>query len=504
MVIVICPLILKLKDKGEDNLKLPTLLDEPEEEIVDAYDGEIEMRSFKGSWIKKITTAASLLNIHLSTGTPSWRNIEQKIALKSDTTPSETEAVSTSEANSTSNNHTTRSQVSKSSSSPLKVKLTATDKQAIKANFEKLDSLQFWTLEATVAQAAREGIEAISVEQKVIEFALSCNYYHPSQSLILDLDDGNWESMFIEDELEELRTAGRPMLRPLPQEMQKVLDDLKGLRQPVDVFNYARQIPLDPINEPLKVWLSTELQNTARRFLVNGTFNIADMSETDQLYKPFCFFNSIFEGTGIKAYGTEKSSRANAAALNSKRRLSAVDEIENRKMGRKVDTVYVSGSTELGCTEIGAVVDQTKAFKDSSIKMPSVLRDMLLMVTYTPELLRECHVLGYSMNGGHVSLLDVDVPYGYITRIRRTDPLEFPDNNENFISKLLPLLELALIGKNIMESTLALVNKTRRPITVSTGKTHWCLPSNFKPSTSPSSSSASTSRSASSKCQRKN
>lgn len=65
MVIVICPLILKLKDKGEDNLKLPTLLDELEEEIVDAYDGEIEMRSFKGSWIKKITTAASLLNIHL-------------------------------------------------------------------------------------------------------------------------------------------------------------------------------------------------------------------------------------------------------------------------------------------------------------------------------------------------------------------------------------------------------------------------------------------------------
>lgn len=65
MVIVICPLILKLKDKGEDNLKLPTLLDELEEEIVDAYDGEIDMRSFKGSWIKKITTAASLLNIHL-------------------------------------------------------------------------------------------------------------------------------------------------------------------------------------------------------------------------------------------------------------------------------------------------------------------------------------------------------------------------------------------------------------------------------------------------------
>lgn len=68
-------------------------------------------------------------------------------------------------------------------------------------------------------------------------------------------------------------------------------------------------------------------------------------------------------------------------------------------MGRKVDTVYVSGSTELGCAEIGAAFDQTKALKDSSIKMPSVLRDMLLMVTYTPELLHECHVLGYSMNG---------------------------------------------------------------------------------------------------------
>ncbi|KAG0169475.1 hypothetical protein DFQ29_009678 [Apophysomyces sp. BC1021] len=486
---VICPLILKIKEKGEVNPKLQALLDELEEEIVDSYDGKIEMRSFKGAWIKRITTAANLLNINLSTDAPSWGDIEQKIERKierrSFTTPSVTEAVPTfeavsaSEASSTPNNHSIRSQATTSSSSSLKVKLTATDKHAIQENFDKLNSRQFWTLDATVAQAKREKIEAISVEQKVIEFALSCNYHHPSQSFILDLDDSNWESVFTDDELEELRTAGEPVLRPLPQEMQK--------QKPVDVFNYARQMPLDPINEPLKVWLSTELQNIARLFLANGNFNIEDMPEADQLYKTFGFFNSIFEGTCIKAYGSEKSSRANAAALNSKRRLSAVDVIENRRMGRRVDTVYVSGTTELGCVEIGAAVDQTKALKDNSVKMPSVLRDMLLMVTYTPALLRGCHVLGYSMSGGHVSLLDVDVPYGYMTRIRRTSPLEFPSNSENFINKLLPLLELTLIGKNIMESTLALVNKTRTPITVSTDKTHWCLPPNFKPSVSPSS-----------------
>ncbi|KAI9491022.1 hypothetical protein BDB00DRAFT_767813, partial [Zychaea mexicana] len=80
-------------------------------------------------------------------------------------------------------------------------------------------------------------------------------------------------------------------------------------------------------------------------------------------------------------------------------KLSAIDPIERRRMGRRVDTVFASGPIELGCTEIGSKNDQTKTLTDGSLKMPLVLRDMLLDVTYAPSLLHRSHVVEYSMNG---------------------------------------------------------------------------------------------------------
>ncbi|KAI9491827.1 hypothetical protein BDB00DRAFT_747590, partial [Zychaea mexicana] len=63
------------------------------------------------------------------------------------------------------------------------------------------------------------------------------------------------------------------------------------------------------------------------------------------------------------------------------------------------DTIYKYGARELGCCEVGAAKDQSKAFHDCSLKMPLVLRDMLLQLTYTPSLLHKSHVIGYSITG---------------------------------------------------------------------------------------------------------
>ncbi|KAI9492424.1 hypothetical protein BDB00DRAFT_765343, partial [Zychaea mexicana] len=98
-------------------------------------------------------------------------------------------------------------------------------------------------------------------------------------------------------------------------------------------------------------------------------------------------------------YSTEISSEANANAINSSRQLSSITAISNRRMGRRGNTIFKYGSKELGCSEVGAARDQTKAFRDSAIKLPLVLIDMLLSVTYHPSLLHACHVIGYSVSG---------------------------------------------------------------------------------------------------------
>ncbi|KAF7721815.1 hypothetical protein EC973_004108 [Apophysomyces ossiformis] len=349
---VIFPLILNLKTKSEDVLKLQTLIDELEDEIVRTYDGKVDLRAFKGSWTKRLTTAAQFLNTPLSDEAASWKRVEKRLETRSTTTTSlEQEAalddLCSQALNTSSPSSLSSSSSSSSSSSLLKVKLSAADKEAIKKRFSNLDSEKFWILQASIAQAEKEGMQPIPVERKVIDFALSCNYYHPSQSLILDLGDSNWETVFTEDELDELRTAGQPILCQVPKELNQLFKDLAKIKNAADIFQYARQMPLDPLNEPLKVWLSTELQNVARLFLSTGSFTITDLPERDQLYKTFGFFNTIFQGSDIDAKGTETSSEASASAMNSKRRLSSIDAIANRKMGRRADSLFKCGTTEL-------------------------------------------------------------------------------------------------------------------------------------------------------------
>ena len=62
-------------------------------------------------------------------------------------------------------------------------------------------------------------------------------------------------------------------------------------------------------------------------------------------------------------------------------------------MGRKVDEVYIGGDIELGCMEIGgSSADQTKELKDGQMKMPYVMKDMLLdIANKSPSLVHKVH-----------------------------------------------------------------------------------------------------------------
>ncbi|KAI9492312.1 hypothetical protein BDB00DRAFT_939777 [Zychaea mexicana] len=268
-----------------------------------------------------------------------------------------------------------------SSTSPpdLKSKLTAADKITLTEklqNFKKLHKDDFWVLDATMRQAEVDDVEPISVEEKVMAFALGCEYYHPSQSLILDLGDKNWSSVFSEEDLDEIRGAGGDLPCGVPKELEQCFKSLKELKTGAEVFKYARSIEItDPTKETLKVLI-----------------------ESDQLYRCFDFFATVFKGSSILAKGTEKSSEANATSVNQDRTLSAIKLIANRKMERRVDMLFNCGHIEFGCTEIGATKDQTKEMRDSFLKMPIVLRDMLLLATFRPNLLHQSHVIGYSIS----------------------------------------------------------------------------------------------------------
>ena len=94
--------------------------------------------------------------------------------------------------------------------------------------------------------------------------------------------------------------------------------------------------------------------------------------------------------------------------------------------------------------------------------------------------------------------MDVDIPEGHIVRIRRVDELVYPINNDDYVFKMLSLLELAIYGKMIVDDTYAQCCKTRVHPSVA-NDSNLVPPSFFptntqSPSTSDSSSSSKKSR----------
>ncbi|KAI7854741.1 hypothetical protein BDC45DRAFT_122786 [Circinella umbellata] len=98
------------------------------------------------------------------------------------------------------------------------------------------------------------------------------------------------------------------------------------------------------------------------------------------------------------------------------------------------------------------------------LKLPFVFKDMLNeIVSCRPSLIHKAHILGYNINGDAVRLIDADIPDGHIVRIRRTNELEYPSDNDDYVLKIVSLLELASYGKAIIDDTYSLCCQTRVP-----------------------------------------
>ncbi|KAG2210213.1 hypothetical protein INT45_008095, partial [Circinella minor] len=264
------------------------------------------------------------------------------------------------------------------------------------------------------------------------------------------------------EELAELRSSGDPVLRRIPAELKPKFNEIESLKTALDAYNYGRAIDHHPIDQPLLAWLSQTLMQTAKFFIPGASTPVKNFLESDQLYYLWSMVNTIHHNSNIEALEKEKSSTSNAAVLNSKRKLSAVQEIEREKM-------------------------------DAMLKLPFVLKDMLTeIVNCRPSLLRKAHVIGYNVNGNSIRLIDADLPDGHIIRLRRTDKLEYPMTNDDYVLKILSLLELAAYGKVIIDDTYTLCCETRAPPRVGGGSslvTPTFMPTNDNQDSSFSSSS---------------
>ncbi|KAI8969588.1 hypothetical protein BDB01DRAFT_732166 [Pilobolus umbonatus] len=286
-----------------------------------------------------------------------------------------------------------------SSITATKLSLHLSDKRRVQAVFDQLDRSKLWYLKATIQLSQADNSEVLSVEEKILNFALKCNYIHSCHSFILDLNDENWREVFTKEELQEIHSDGPSTIRHIDRRMEAELDRLEGKVTIREIYNHSGAIEHDLEKEPHIGWLSTSVTSLSSLFF-NEVNNIDNYMESDRMYRLWFFLNTIFDNSPINAIGKEKSSVSNSMARNSKRKISAVEEMPNRRIGRKVDTVYSNGIFEFGALEIGNKYNQTKEMKDGGFKLPHVMKDMLLtIVQKNPTMLNKAHVVGYIING---------------------------------------------------------------------------------------------------------
>lgn len=109
----------------------------------------------------------------------------------------------------------------------------------------------------------------------------------------------------------------------------------------------------------------------------------------------------------ISFFRGEASSLASAERKNKMRKLSTMQQCGRKKIGRKCDIIIRSSEVphstikEYGAGKVGALLDVhgNKILRESGLKLPKVLRDMLndlyAMGDHNPEKLRQLETIGY-------------------------------------------------------------------------------------------------------------
>ncbi|KAI9004825.1 hypothetical protein CLU79DRAFT_713434, partial [Phycomyces nitens] len=375
--IVVCPVLLRLRIN--DTVRVKQVISELEDLIVKDYSPETPLNAFKGAWLNRIEGCAKLLKLKLASKETllfdkryySFKRIKHRISNKLGET-----------IDSSSRSTTTTSTSSKKSE--LKAPFNDELKQTFVSNFNKLDRNHFWYLDPTE-------LPSVSVEERLFDYGLKCQYLHPIHSFIIDLGDLTLKEIFTENELLKIQEFGSSLLvHPIDETIGPGLSKLGEMKDIFKVHDYFRKLDYHPLSDHLVAWLAMSITTTSFSFLGNeplGTF-----LESDNLYRSWDFVNTICFYSKIEA---------NSKPINSKRKLSSIEEVSRKATGRKMDSIYVGADMELGALEIGGgKTNDTKDLKDGYLKLPTVMKDMLNdIVDKYPTIKEKVNIVGYNIQG---------------------------------------------------------------------------------------------------------
>lgn len=300
------------------------------------------------------------------------------------------------------------------------------------------------------------------VEKELFDLGKKLEFEHAVHSFIVDVDDVIIREHFNKTELDEIDNAPAPQVPELSDEIVEFLDKFDHKTKLDDIRMIIKETMFDGSYDREKdhdkdyiiyaiYSLVREIQNESLKDLnLEAWFNCH-------------VWNAIFDQAfgdlkTISVVRGESSSLASASRKNSERKSG-----ERRKMGRRGDWILrrVSNGVkdEFGAGEAGKSwfdKNGTKVLKEKGLKLPKTLKDMLKKLMDKVDWDSKIQTVGMIHAGMMIMTIYMDNPKGYICRVRHGEPMEVPDEEENF-SSVLEILASVLNMKAVVRETMKVV-----------------------------------------------
>nr|CAG8653771.1 11414_t:CDS:2 [Entrophospora candida] len=308
------------------------------------------------------------------------------------------------------------------------------------------------------------------VEEELFNLGKKLNFENAIHSFILDIDDDLIINHFTNEELKELESVNIPDIPDIPEEIITCLEKFLNKTNSDEIRSTLKEIGFETRNHDID-YICLAIHACVRE-IESGKLKIENLEAWYDCHLWEVIIDQAFGNVKtLNIVRGESTSISTAVRKNFDRQLGS-----RRKMGYRTDWILRSigkgEKNEFAAGEAGKFWSDkkgTKYIKENSLKLPKNLKDMLtnLMekVNFDENKCRKLQTIGIIHSGLVMAVMYMENPKGYISRIRRGELFEIPDEEENFPS-LLNIIAAVLNFKSAVLETLKVI-KPETPTTKS-------------------------------------
>lgn len=316
------------------------------------------------------------------------------------------------------------------------------------------------------------------VDDELFIFGMQCSSDHPSRSLIIDPYDSNYTTynVFSQNELQEIIDYQKKSLPTAPDSLKLFLNkyNKNSTAQLRNALGKNHTFQLDYKKEESfdKDWINLVVYSLVREY-ENGNMN---RFHNEQWYQShiWSMIESCFDKLeNIEAVCGESASLGSKKRMNENRGIESIAKATRSRYGHKCDLIFRqyniqhSIPLEFGASGAKATIENesgTNYMKEGFYKLPRILKDMLDYLLYEikfDDRTKAIRTVGFIHSGLSSTLIELDRPTKYVSRISRCNTFTISNSVEQFGSTVLPVILSTWVCREMVRDVFRIISQNK-------------------------------------------